>query len=172
MKPEIVSINNETSEIDNWSNEEFITNSITNYLRKNGYKVDTETKEKSTGRTEKVLIATKYFTKEIIEIKGLWEASKRSSLLNGFGKDSLAINQIKNSFTESFLNSITNFAKYYSDENAIIALALPNAARYKTIIENVGNYFTTNNLYFKIYLVNKDGEIEERNLNTKQAKEE
>jgi hypothetical protein len=88
-------------------------------------------------------------------------------LLQVYPKDTLAATQVKNSITESFLNSITNFAQYYSDENALIALALPNSARYKAIVDNVEDYFTTNNLYFKIYLIDKDGEIEERNLNIK-----
>jgi ribosomal protein S8 len=168
MKTNIVSTNNELSEVDNWCTEEFITKSLIKYLRQNGYKVDTETVEKSTGKTEKVLVASKYFTKEIIEIKGLWEVSKRSSLLNVF-PDSTAVTQVKNSVTDSFLSSITNFAKYYSDENALIALALPNSSRYKVILDNVENYFTSNNLYFKIYMVDENGEIEERNLNTKQG---
>jgi hypothetical protein len=167
MKTNIVSTNNELSEVDNWCTEEFITNSLIKYLKVNGHKVDTEVVEKPTGKTENVLIATKYFTKEIIEIKGLWEVSKRNSLLQVYPKDTLAATQVKNSITDSFLNSITNFAQYYSDENALIALALPNSARYKAIVDNVEDYFTTNNLYFKIYLIDKDGEIEERNLNIK-----
>jgi ribosomal protein S8 len=167
MKTNIVSTNNETSEVDSWCTEEFITNNLIKYLKVNGYKVDTEVVEKTTGKTENVLIATKYFTKEIIEIKGLWEVSKRNSLLQVYAKDTLAATQVKNSITESFLNSITNFAQYYSDENASIALALPNSTRYKAIVDNVEDYFTTNNLYFKIYLIDKEGEIEERNLNTK-----
>jgi hypothetical protein len=37
--------------------------------------------------------------------------------------------------------------------------------RYKTIIQRVQDYFTLNNLYFKIYLVNEDGDVEVSNLN-------
>src|SRR5213082_766088 len=109
MKTNIVSTNNELSEVDNWCTEDFITNSLVKHLRQNGYKVEIETVEKTTGKTETVLVASKYFTKEIIEIKGLWEVSKRSSLLNVF-PDSTAVTQVKNSLTDSFLSSITNFA--------------------------------------------------------------
>jgi hypothetical protein len=62
-------------------------------------------------------------------------------------------------------NSLIHFAGYYSDGNVMVAIGLPNAERYKIIINRVQEYFTLNNLYFKIYLVNEDGSVEVSNLN-------
>jgi hypothetical protein len=73
--------------------------------------------------------------------------------------------QAKSWFYETLFNSLINFGKYYSDANAIVAIALPNVDRYKTIIEKVAEYFTSNNLSFKLYLVNEDGEVVVSNLN-------
>jgi hypothetical protein len=64
-------------------------------------------------------------------------------------------------------NSFINFGKYYSDENAVGAMALPNVDRYKATIEKVQDYFTSNNLYFKVYMVSENGDVDVINLNDK-----
>ena len=50
-------------------------------------------------------------------------------------------------------------------------VGLPNVDRYLTIIEKVEEYFSMNNLYFKIYLINQDGDVEVSNLNKKFIKD-
>ena len=70
----------------------------------------------------------------------------------------------KSWFSEALLTSFINFGTF---ENAEVAMALPNNGRYQAIVEKLHDYFTVNDLYFRIYLVNHDGSIELSNLNEK-----
>ncbi|MEJ7681526.1 MAG: hypothetical protein WKG06_27480 [Segetibacter sp.] len=70
----------------------------------------------------------------------------RNALLKVTDKNSWS-QQAKSWFYETLFNSLINFGKYYSDESAVVAMALPNVDRYKTIIEKVADYFNSNNLF-------------------------
>jgi len=142
-----------------WYSEEFIYSSVAKYLKVNGYKVQKETRPKETEKQERILTATKFFKKEIIEIKGFPE-DHGTQLYAVLPK---AI-QAKSWFTEALFNSFVNFSSFTDAE---IAMALPNVGRYQTIIKNLNDYFTINDLYFRIYLVNEDGTVEVSNLNHK-----
>ena len=157
-----------SEESNEWYSEEFICKSLIVYLKKNGYKVHEEKPKNLTGKTEKIITVSKFFTKEIIGIKGLPPATERINLLKSLDTD--ASPQSKNWFNDSLFNSFINFGKYYSDENAVGAMALPNVERYKAIIEKVHDYFTSNNLYFKLYMVNENGDVDVWNLNDKENK--
>ena len=50
-------------------------------------------------------------------------------------------------------------------------MALPNVSRYQAIIQKLNDYFSINDLYFRIYLVNEDGSVEVSNLNSKYSKQ-
>lgn len=145
-----------------WYSEEFIRQSVEKFLKSNGYKIQ---KELSSQRVDKLIVASRFFRKELIEIKG-FPASYYTNDTNKppLKNDSTAY-QAKNWFFEALFNSFINFGKYYNHENVIVAMALPNVGRYKTIINRLQDYFTLNNLYFKIYLVNEDGSVEVSNLN-------
>ncbi len=149
-----------------WYTEEFISVSIENYLKENGYKVHKENTAVAADRNETVITASKYFTREIIGVKGIQIPGNRSSLLKVMDKSSSSLHA-RSWFSESLFNSFVNFVKYYSDESAVVAMALPNVEKYKSIIKNVADYFTLNDLFFKVYLVNEDGEVEVSNLNMK-----
>lgn len=148
-----------------WYSEEFICNSLISYLKKNSYKIHEEKPKSLNGKPEKIITVSRFFTKEIIGIKGLPPANDRNSLLKVLDKNESS--QAKSWFNESLFNSFINFGKYYSDENAIGAMALPNVEKYRAIIEKVHDYFTLNNLYFKLYMINENGEVEVMNLNDK-----
>jgi hypothetical protein len=152
-------------ETNHWYSEDFIIGSLTKFLKDNGYKIHKETGLPAE-RPEKVLIASKYFTKEIIEIKGF---PNKPASLSGLQKPSATTNA-RHWFSDALFSSFVNFGKYYSNENAEVAMALPNVEKYKAIIEKVQDYFTINNLYFKLYLVNEDGEVEVSNLNENMRK--
>jgi hypothetical protein len=111
-----------------------------------------------------MIAASRYFKKELIEVKG-FPTSYYANDVNKAPIKSTAANQAKNWFSEALFNSFINFGNYYNHDNVIVAMALPNVERYKTIIQRVQDYFTLNNLYFKIYLVNEDGDVEVSNLN-------
>jgi hypothetical protein len=152
-----------------WYSEDFISNSLIVYLKKNGYKIHEEKASKLPGKTEKIITVSKFFTKEIIGIKGLSRAADRSSLLKIQDKNETSATA-KSWFHESLFNSFINFGKYYSDENAVGAMALPDVERYQAIIEKVQEYFTSNDLHFKVYMVKENGEVEVVDLNDKDNK--
>ena len=145
----------------NWYSNEFIYNSVATFLKENGYKVHKNNFRKGTNKAGTVIIASKFLKKEVIEVKGF---SDYYSVISETvaAKDTSA----KSWFTEALFNSIVNFSLC---DTADIAMALPNAGRYREIIQRLNDYFSINDLYFKIYLVNEDGSIEVSNLNSKYA---
>ena len=152
-----------TLEIKNndWYSEEFIYSCVVKYLKENGYKVQKESRFKDSDKPGMIITASKFFKKEIIEVKGfphypnqLHAVTPRST-------------HAKSWFTEALFNSFVNFSSF---ENAEVAMALPNVGRYQAIIKNLTDYFTVNDLYFRIYLVNEDGSVDVSNLNHKYLK--
>jgi hypothetical protein len=145
-----------------WYSEEFIYKSVVNYLKENGYKV-----QKVAGckeeyeKVERVITATKFFKKEIIEVKGFtpyyFPATNHPS----------PPKSAKIWFTDALFNSFMNFSGI---DNAEVAMAVPNVSRYQAIIKELNNYFTVNDLFFRIYLVNENGSVEVSNLNYKHGK--
>ena len=141
----------------NWYSEEFIYASVAKYLKENGYKVQRDNPSKEGGKSEKIIVATKFLKKEIIEIKGL-----RLYNLDQVHTIAPRTNAPKSWFSEALLNSFINFSSF---ENVEVAMALPNVGRYQAIIKNLNDYFTANDLYFRIYLVDEQGTVDVSNLN-------
>lgn len=152
-----------------WYSEEFIYQTLTVYLKKNGYKIHEEKPNLVTGKTERIIVVSKFFTKEIIGIKGLQQTADRISLLIVLDKNDTSPHT-KNWFSDSLFNSFINFGKYYSDDNAVGAMALPSVERYRAIIDKVQEYFKSNNLNFKVYLVDQNAEVEIINFNNRDSK--
>ena len=144
--------------------EEFISASIEKYLKENGYKIQKQVSVNISGKEELVIVGSKYFEKEIIEVKGYPKTIEESSVLS---KKATVTHHVKNWFSEALFSSFVNFGKYYSNQNVLVAMALPNVSRSKAVIQIVKDYFTENNLYFKIYLVDASGDVEILNLNEK-----
>ena len=146
-----------------WYSEEFIYSSVVNYLKENGYKVYKDNFKKESIKSERVITASKFFKKEVIEVKGYPHHYYSAT------RESLPIKNIhaKSWFTEALFNSFVNFSL---SDNGEVAMALPNVSRYQSIIKKLNDYFSINDLYFRIYLVNEDGSVEVSNLNTKYSK--
>jgi hypothetical protein len=147
-----------------WYTEEFVYESVIKYLNENGYKIHKEDAE-AVERKERIIIASRYFTKEIIHVKGLPHESNRTKLLKEVASSVYPSSSILATFTDTIFNSLVNFGKYYSDENSDLAMALPDNDRYKSIIERLSEYFSANDLSLKIYLVNESGDVAVSNLN-------
>ncbi len=161
-----------TSDLSNdWYSEAFICESLVNYLKENGYKIHKDVYTKMPDKVDSIIIASRFFTREIIEVKGFPSDFSKHPANKEVPKNTSHLQHAKNWFSEALLNSFINFGKYYSNDTADVAMALPNVEKYKAIIGKVQDYFTLNNLYFKIYLVNQDGSVEVSNLNIKMLKE-
>ena len=149
-----------------WYTEDFIATSIVQYLKQNGFRIHKESGLREQGRNDKIITASRFFTREVIGIRGLNDNSNRESLFKVMEKNNPSHNA-KTWLTESLFNSLVNFGKYYSDESSDIAMALPNVDKYKAIIERVQEYFAANQLSLKVYLVSENGDVEISNLNVK-----
>lgn len=145
-----------------WYSEEFIHNRVANFLKENGYRIHNDNRQKETERPRRIITASKFLKKEVIEVKGF-----RYYYISDAPETVPARNvHATNWFTETLFNSFINFNV---SDNTEIAMALPNAGRYQVIIKKLNDYFFANDLYFKIYLVNEDGSVEVSNLNSKYA---
>lgn len=145
-----------------WYSEEFIHNRVVNFLKEKGYKIHKDNPHKETERAGRKITASKFLKKEVIEVKGF-----RYYYISDTPETVPARNaHATNWFTEALFNSFINFNVR---DNTEIAMALPNAGRYKAIVKKLNDYFFINDLYFKIYLVNEDGSVEVSNLNSKYA---
>ncbi len=157
---------NATSTLDfknnDWYSEDFIQSSVVKYLKENGYKIQKENRLKDAERSEKIITASKFFKKEIIEVKGFPQYHE-----NQLHAVVPKVTYAKSWFIEALFNSFVNFSNF---DNAEVAMALPNVGRYQAIIKNLNDYFTANDLYFRIYLVTEDGSVEVSNLNHKYMK--
>lgn len=170
METAVLDISTTVNTNSDWCSEEFISNSLVAYLKESGYKIHKDLYNKMPDKIDTIITASKFFSKEIIEVKG-YPADFYKINNKEVPKHISQVNHAKKWFSEALLNSFVNFGKYYSNDSAVVAMALPNVDRYKTIIEKVQDYFSMNNLYFKIYLVNQDGQVEVSNLNKKFTKE-
>lgn len=146
-----------------WYSEDFIYKSVVKFLKENGYKIQKEQPGKENEKAERIITASKYFKKEIIEVKGFPHYYYPASNPHVTPKSTFA----KSWFTEALFNSFINFSLI---DNAEVAMALPNVSRYQAIIKKLNDYFTINDLYFRIYLVNEDGSVEVSNLNYNHTK--
>ncbi len=98
-----------------WYSEDFVYQCVVNYLKQNGYKI-----YKEGVQDEKTIIASRYFKKEIIEVKGYpyYFTSNPQNLPK--------IASAKSWFSDALLNSFINFGNF---EAAEVAMALPNVGR-------------------------------------------
>jgi hypothetical protein len=163
--------NNSRLHVHPWYSEQFISDSLINYLKGNGYRIHKDVYTKMPKKPETIITASKFFTKEIIEVKGLPLDVQKGSPQKETPKNTSHVHHTKSWFSEALLNSLMNFGNYYAIDNAEVAMALPNVEKYKAIIEKVQDYFALNNLYFKIYLINQDGSVDVSNLNIKYIKD-
>lgn len=155
IEPYTVAIKN-----NDWYTEEFIYTCVSKYLRDLGYKVQKESRIRDHEKSGIIITASRYFKKELIEVKG-YPHYYHNQLQSVTPKAT----QAKSWFTEALFNSFVNFSSF---ENAELGMALPNVSRYQAIIKNLTDYFTANELYFRIYLVNEDGSVDVSNLNQHQ----
>lgn len=144
-----------------WYSEDFIYESLVKYLKENGYKVAKENRVKEGEKLENVITASKFFKKEIIEVKGFPHYQSNQHPVAAKAPNA------KSWFTEALFNSFVNFSNFADAE---LGMAVPNVGRYQSIIKNLNDYFTLNDLYFIIYLINEDGSVEVSNLNEKYLK--
>lgn len=137
---------------------------LQHYLKQNGYKSIKEDAELIKEHND-LLVVARHGRKELIDVRGL---SAFSAVLEKEEEQASIADHLLHSMqylAEAFLYSFIHVGRYFKGEKVLSSLALPDTERYRQILKNLGEYFTCNNLDFKIYLVSETGEVLERNLN-------
>jgi hypothetical protein len=151
-----------------WYTTSYISASLKNFLEENGYNISEELEEKP-ANCDEIVVATKMFSKEIIEIKGTVvseevlkesESNKRLRLLT----------DAMHWLSDILLSPISFFVRHYADDKSP-SLCLPDLEQYREILEKVKEYFSTNNLHLKVYLVNESGGVHVVQLNEAYSEE-
>jgi hypothetical protein len=143
---------------------------LLHFLKQAGYKLvkdDDDLVRESKGQ---LLVVTRHGRKEAIDIRGLStfaakvEKEKEQTTITDHLLHSVQF------LADALLSSFLIFGKYFKGQKMTSALALPDTVRYRQIMEKLEDYFSENNLDFKIYLVAQNGGVLERNLNRKKNK--
>lgn len=151
-----------TSLTSRWYTTTYISSALKTFLTENGYSISDEV-EATPNNCDEVIVATKLFSKEVIEIKGTihsddvlkeTESNTRLKMLTD------AMHWI----SDLLLSPISFFVRHYADEKSP-SLCLPDLEQYREILEKVREYFTTNDLQLKVYLVNEAGDVHVFQLN-------
>lgn len=154
-----------------WYTTSFISGALRAYLEDHGFRILDENEEDGSSNSDEVIVASKFFGKEFIEIRGtvvseheLHEATQSSKRLK-------LLTDAMYWLSDVLLSPITFFASNYSDGKNR-SLCLPDLPHYRELLEKVTDYFTTNNLNLKVYLVDMNGAVEVTYLNTLSRRED
>ena len=152
------------SEPSEWYTTQFIKNSLKHYLENQGFRLS-EADQEQPLQIDKVIVATKLLSKEVIEIKGtlteIIDNKTEEQMLKkaGFFKEAT-------DFLSDLLLSPISFLTAYNGDEKGHCLCLPDIRLYREILEKVSEYFTSNQLHFKFYLVNQQGSVHVFSLNS------
>lgn len=145
---------------------------LLHHLKQKGYKLLKDDAMIVPEKKEGVLAAVRHGKKELIDVKALSEFYSVTEIREEHpGITDQLLHSIQ-SVAEALFFSFIHFGRYFKGEKMTLALALPATQRYRQILEKLEDYFTENNLDFKVYLVALSGEVQERNLNHKKNKSE
>ena len=154
---------------DDWFYEGQISKKLVAYFLKNGYTILKDNSDKISTKGEDIIISI-LGQKEIIEVKGYPTTVQTKGKDKGKPKPTNPKLQAKHWFSEALLSSIFNYQRHKDNYNFKLALAFPLTDRYKELIGKVEDFFTDNNLIFKVYFIDDKGIVTIDNLNKNERK--
>ena len=152
-----------------WFYEGQISKKLVEYFSKNGYIILKDNSDKISSKGEDIIVSIEG-QQEIIEVKGYPTTVYTKGKDKGKPKPTNPKLQAKHWFSEALLSSILNYQRQKVKDNFKLAIAFPLIARYKELIKRVEDYFTDNNLNFKVYFVDESGDVTIDNLNRNERK--
>ncbi|MGE5519684.1 MAG: hypothetical protein ACM3VS_07135 [Candidatus Dadabacteria bacterium] len=153
-----------------WYTTNFISLSLKNHLEEHGYRILEEPEEKPSNCDE-VIVASRIFGKEYIEIRGSLPSNEALKEETEGSRRLKIISDAMNWLSDLLLSPITFIANYYNDGKNR-SLCLPDLEQYRELLQKLKEYFTTNNLNLKVYLVKNSGEVQIIHLNALARKQE
>lgn len=154
-----------------WHNTQFITHSLKHYLESKGFRLN-KPDEEQLNQSDKIIVATRLLSKEIIEIRGTVEDSIQLPPEEQAGKKgSLFMDAIK-LISETLLLPIGFLSPQNIDQESH-CVCLPDIGQYRRLIEKVEEYFISNCMHLKVYFVKQNGSVRITYLNpTKRKKKQ
>jgi hypothetical protein len=100
----------------------------------------------------------------IIEVKGYPTCFHTKGINKGKPKVTKPEHQAKHWFNEVIMTTLLNFNKFRDEPNLKLAIGLPKFEIYEKLVNNIKDYFSDNKLEFKVYFVDENSKVEEKNL--------
>lgn len=152
-----------------WYYEGQISKKLVAYFVANGYTILKDNSDKISAKGEDIIVSIQEQL-EIIEVKGYPTTVHTRGKDKGKSKTTNPKLQAKHWFSEALLSSIFNYQRQAVKDNFKLALAFPLTERYKELIAKVEDFFTDNNIDFKVYFVDQNGAVTIDNLNKNKRK--
>lgn len=150
-----------------WFYEGQISSKIVDYLKKEKYEVLKDNSKNIKQRGVDIIAVSPSGNTELIEVKGFPSTHHVKGDKKGEKKKTRPKDQSNHWFSEVITDNIYNYGEQSANyKNIVLAIGLPLDNQYKKLISRVEKYFTDNNVDFKVYLVDKDGNVTVDNLNS------
>jgi hypothetical protein len=146
-----------------WYTTQFITNSLKQYLREKGWRFR-EPEEQYSLNFDSAIVSTKLLSKEVIEIRGTIAEAAETQTEEYVGKSDSGFIGVMRFLFDLMLSPVSFFTSINGDEKSR-CLCLPDLKQYRKILDKLGEYFASNQMHLKIYLINENGIVDVFYLN-------
>lgn len=160
---------NTTNKITDWYTSEFLSKCLGNYLNGRGFGLR-EPEEQEAVHFSNALVSTRLLSKEVIEIRGALTEIINPETEKHAEKKAAGFRRAMNFLIVIILSPVSFFTPSTADKISR-CFCLPDLEQNRKILEKVNDYFISNELRLKIYLINQDGfvDVVYLNPNKKQA---
>ncbi|HEV8285076.1 MAG TPA: hypothetical protein VGQ09_12250 [Chitinophagaceae bacterium] len=139
----------------NWYTTQFITNSLKQYLKEKGFRLGEP--DQFPSNFDHVIISTKLLSKEIIEIRGT--VNETTETEEPVEKNDNGFIEVMHFLLDIMLSPINLFNSMNGYEGDR-CLCLPDTGEYRKVLDKLKDYFTSNQLHLKVYLVDQSGTVD------------
>lgn len=150
-----------------WFYEGQVSSKIVDYLKRQKYQILKDNSKNIKQRGVDIIAVSPSGNTELIEVKGFPSTHHVKGPKKGEEKKTRPKDQANHWFSEVLTDNIYNYGEQSSIyKNVVLAIGLPLDKQYKKLISKAEKYFTDNDMDFKVYLVDKDGNVTVDNLNS------
>ncbi len=144
-----------------WYTTQFITNSLKQYLKEKRFRLS-EPEEQHSLNFDNAIVSTKLLSKEVIEIRGtIAQAAETEEQVE---KSDIGFIGVMRFLFDIMLAPVSFFTSINGDEKSR-CLCLPDLVQYRKILDKLKEYFASNQMHLKIYLINENGSVDVFYLN-------
>jgi len=150
---------NDYNHRNDWYYEGQISRNLVLYLKDKGYEILKDNSSNPNARGEDIIAVSPQGVREVIEVKGYPTGFYTKGERLGEKNRTNPKLQAKHWFSEGILSCLVNHSKHKASGDFLLALAFPLMERYRELIRKVEDYFTDNNIPFKVYFVDENGKV-------------